>query len=121
MIAFLTLQLAVPGVGPERLASLVPLPVSHEPSRPQLLINVLDVDTRATRAVAGFAPSALFVEQYLPFFDQYARSHRVWSPASDALVFPAVGAGGVTMVTVFGLDGTITPLTAGEMPSWNVR
>jgi TolB protein len=121
-LAYLTLQLGGPGVGPERLVSVHATPVTHDaPRRPHLTINVLDVETGESRAVAGFAPSALFVEQFLPFFDQYSRSHRVWSPGSDALVFPAVVADGTTMITVFGLDGSITPLAAGEMASWNVR
>jgi TolB protein len=32
-------------------------------------------------------PSSELLQNYLPFFDQYAQSHRIWAPASDAFVF----------------------------------
>jgi TolB protein len=66
-------------------------------------------------------PSPLFLAQYLPFFDQYARSHRLWSPRSDALVLPALDDAGVPTLVVFGVDGSATPLVAGDLPAWNVR
>lgn len=44
-------------------------------------------DGRVTRQYAGFFPSQELLENYLPFFDQYAQSHRIWSPDSDAFVF----------------------------------
>jgi len=44
-------------------------------------------DGRATRQYAGFFPSQELLENYIPFFDQYAQSHRIWSPQSDAIVF----------------------------------
>lgn len=42
---------------------------------------------RRVAKYAFFLPSSVFVENYLPFFDQYAQSHRIWSPAGDAFVF----------------------------------
>ena len=81
----------------------------------------IDADTLQTRLLGAFAPSPLFAGQYLPFFDQYARSHRLWSPDSDALVMPAVGEDGVVQVVVFGVDGDVTPLGPGDLPAWNVR
>ena len=73
------------------------------------------------RMLGTFTPSLAFVDQFLPFFDQYAKSHRVWSPASDAVVLPVVGIDGITRVTLFGMDGSQRPLARGDMPFWNVR
>ncbi len=86
-----------------------------------LVLKVVDPDTVASRTLGLFTPSPAFFGQYLPFFDQYARSHRLWSPASDALVLPALDEAGVPTIVRFGLDGEIRPLTAGDMPAWNVR
>ncbi|MBA2668620.1 MAG: hypothetical protein H0U69_16470 [Trueperaceae bacterium] len=116
-IAYLTLDWGGPGLGPERrVLSLV-----QERDLPRLALKVVDVFTGLSEEIAIFEPTRSFVEQFLPFFDQYARSHRVWSPASDALVFSVLGPDGVGTVTRFGLDGSVTPLSQGEMPSYNVR
>ena len=90
----------------------------------RLSLGVVDLtapDGERDRTIATFTPSLAFVDQFLPFFDQYAQSHRVWAPTSDALVLPVVGIDGVTRVTVFGLDGSQRPLAQGDMPFWNVR
>jgi TolB protein len=42
---------------------------------------------KVTRQYVGFFPSQELLENYIPFFDQYAQSHRIWSPQSDAIVF----------------------------------
>lgn len=86
-----------------------------------LSLKVVDADTLQTRVLGAFVPSPTFAGQYLPFFDQYARSHRLWSPDSDALVMPAVDEDGAVQVVVFGVDGDVTPLGPGDMPAWNVR
>ncbi len=86
-----------------------------------LSLKVIDADTLQTRLLGAFVPSPLFVAQYLPFFDQYARSHRLWSPDSDALVMPAVDEDGVVQLAVFGVDGDVIPLGPGDLPAWNVR
>lgn len=87
---------------------------------PRYALRVVDVATGLRRELATVTPSRLFTQQYLPFFDQYARSHRLWSPASDALVLPVV-IGGVSVVQVFALDGSVRTLGSGDMPAWNVR
>ncbi len=86
-----------------------------------LSLKVIDADTLQSRLLGAFVPSPLFAGQYLPFFDQYARSHRLWSPGSDALVMPAVDEEGIVQLVVFGVDGDVTPLGPGDMPAWNVR
>lgn len=87
---------------------------------PRFSLRVVDVATGLRRELAVVTPSLLFTGQYLPFFDQYARSHRLWSPQSDALVLPVMVAG-VSVIQVFGLDGSVSTLGSGDMPAWNVR
>jgi TolB protein len=57
---------------------------------PDLWLNlwVVDVATGEDALIATFEPIDVFVNQFLPFFDQYAKSHRIWSPDSRALVLP---------------------------------
>ena len=116
-IAYLTLRVVAPGFDGERQVRTAAAP--NQGAR--IAINVLDVATGLVREIADFAPTGLFIEQFLPFFDQYARSHRVWSPRSDALVFSVLDDAGTPTITRFALDGAVTRLVAGEMPSFNVR
>ena len=48
--------------------------------------TILDVSTGVTSELVGFIPSADQLTMF-QFFDQYAYSHRVWSPDSRYLVF----------------------------------
>jgi TolB protein len=86
-----------------------------------LSLKVVNADTLEARVLGAFVPSNLFVNQYLPFFDQYARSHRLWSPDGRALVFPVTDEMGASTLVVFFVDGETRPLVPGDMPSWNVR
>lgn len=54
----------------------------------RLELWAVDVASGQQRRLAEFTPTAVFLGQFLPFFDQYALSHRIWSPNSDALVLP---------------------------------
>ena len=59
------------------------------------------------------------MNQFLPFFDQYALSHRLWSPDSEALVLPVKRAG-VSEITVVPIDGAQpVTLAAGEIAFWS--
>jgi TolB protein len=64
--------------------------------------------------------SNLFINQVLPFFDQYALSHRFWSPDGTAIALPVVGPENVTQVTVIPADGSEPRVVVdGEMGFWN--
>ena len=52
----------------------------------ELIPNVWD-GSEITR-YPGFSPSATFITEYLPFWDQYSRSLTLWSPEGDAFVIP---------------------------------
>ena len=91
--------------------------------QPTLLsLYIIDVAERSEQLLTSFAPSLQFINQFLPFFDQYALSHSVWSPSSDALVFPVIDLADPSLqVAVIGLDGTQTYVGNGDMPFWNRR
>jgi TolB protein len=55
-----------------------------------LSLSTIGVSGGQPNHLVDFQPTELFVTQFLPFFDQYALSHRLWSPMSDALVLPIV-------------------------------
>jgi len=93
-------------------------PVQDEPLI--LELNVVEVATGRSRLLSAFVPTALFVDQFLPFFDQYALSHTVWSPEGDAVVLPMLGKGGPQVVVV-PLEGEPRVVARGEMPFWSRR
>ena len=85
---------------------------------PLLELRIVNVKTGEDRLLSAFTPTPLFVGQFLPFFDQYALSHRVWSPDSTALVLPMLSGGGAKIVVV-PLSGEAEVLADGEMPFWS--
>ena len=91
-------------------------------AQPQTLLelSVVEVATGRSRLLTAFAPTPLFVGQFLPFFDQYALSHSVWSPDSDAVVLPMLSENGPQIVVV-PLEGKPETIAQGEMPFWSRR
>lgn len=83
-----------------------------------LELRVAEVATGKSRLLSAFSPTPLFVDQFLPFFDQYALSHSLWSPESDALVLPMLGENGPQVVVV-PLSGEPEAVASGEMPFWS--
>jgi hypothetical protein len=88
---------------------------------PVLALRFVEVESGRVVDAGPFQLSRAFLSQYLPFFDQYSRSHSLWSPDSTALVLPVVGRGRGPMLTVVGVDGTSRELVRGDMPAWNLR
>tara|TARA_Y100001960_G_C14702321_1_gene842356 strand:- start:119 stop:1402 length:1284 start_codon:yes stop_codon:yes gene_type:complete len=88
-----------------------------------LLLNlwVMSIETGSSELLATFEPTPTFFQQFLPFFDQYSRSHRLWSPNGDALTFPALGENGSPQIFVVTIDGTKDIIAAGDMPFWNQK
>lgn len=76
--------------------------LQHEEIR--LDLWVADVATGDRRRLSTFVPSELFFGQFLPFFDQYALSHRLWSPKADALVLPMIQ-NEVSSIFIVPIDG----------------
>ncbi len=84
-----------------------------------LELHVVDITTKEDKRLATFTPTFLFLDQFMPFFDQYALSHRLWSPDSSAIVLPITNADNTKQITVFGLDGTVTKVAEGDTPFWS--
>ena len=65
-------------------------------------------------------PAVGFVDGVLPYFDQYALSHRVWAPDSTSMVLPLVDATGQTHVDVVPADGSDPrPIADGDAAFWS--
>jgi WD40-like Beta Propeller Repeat len=90
-------------VANDQTASLTP-PRSAVATALELdVVDASNGDIELTRTIQ--LPN-LLLGQFLPFFDQYALSHRIWSPAGDALVLPLVDDVGSSHVTVIPVDGS---------------
>ncbi len=82
-------------------------------------LTIINVATGDSNQVLSFIPSTLFIAQFLPFFDQYARSHQLWSPDSQSLVLPVLEEG-ESHIKVIPIDGRPPlDLGAGDMPFWS--
>ncbi|MEZ4770376.1 MAG: hypothetical protein R2844_18365 [Caldilineales bacterium] len=93
---------------------------SQQAAEVLLDLAVVDVDSGQSRTLASFRPSDVFLGQFLPYFDQYALSHRIWSPASDALVLPMVDDRGEAGIYVVSLEGGApTRIANGVMAFWS--
>ena len=89
---------------------------------------VVDLDRDDDRLVLTFEPVDIFINQFLPFFDQYAKSHRIWSPDSNALVLPMMRAGenglrAARIVVVSTAADYPEPVSIGDgdMAAWSTR
>ncbi|MGB1249858.1 MAG: hypothetical protein ACPG8W_04445 [Candidatus Promineifilaceae bacterium] len=101
------------------LASDSPIRPIQDENNAQLNLSILEVATGETRVIGRFLPSELFIRQFIPFFDQYAHSHSLWSPDSRAMVMP-VQENGVTIIYRFPADGSLpTKVIAGEIAFWS--
>jgi TolB protein len=80
-------------------------------------------DGQRSTPYAGFFPSGLYMQNYLPFFDQYAQSHRVWSPDGSAFVYIGAVPDGRSGVWVQDVDagGEPTLVGAGLSATWSPR
>ncbi len=83
-----------------------------------LNVSLIDTDTGEKRFLTAFEPTLTFITQFLPFFDQYALSHRLWSPASDAIVLPSRD-GDTNNILVVPITGDPQRLASGDMPFWS--
>jgi TolB protein len=96
-----------PTPGPSVDASTEPTPGPTGGSELHLLfVDVADGTVRSDRVVRL---TSHFINQFLPYFDQYALSHRVWSPDSRSLLIPLVDATGRDRLTAL-------PADSGEAP-----
>ncbi|MDQ6793772.1 MAG: hypothetical protein M3067_02895 [Chloroflexota bacterium] len=117
--------LRIPLPGEDQVASLSTIaaagsgPIAQaDPLTLRLLF--VDVASGALRSERAVRLSDIVLNQFLPFFDQYARSHRLWSPASDAVVLPLQDETGAGHVTIVPADGSkARPIADGVAAFWS--
>ena len=115
-LAYLTLATGAEEINAFRPESTYSKRVHQEPVRLNLWLFTLA--DKSTRRLLTFVPSTLFATQFLPFFDQYALSHALWSPASDALVLPTVS-DEANEIVVISVNGVIRPVAEGSVAFWS--
>jgi TolB protein len=71
-----------------------------------LHLSFIDSQTAAVRSERDLRVSELFAFQVLPYFDQYARSHRFWAPDSSSIVLPLTDENNLDHVVVIPADGS---------------
>jgi TolB protein len=68
--------------------------------------------------VIGISP--LFINQVLPYFDQYALSHRVWAPDGASILLPVIAEDGAEALQVLPADGSPGRVLAeGSIGFWS--
>lgn len=94
------------------------LPVADLGTRVHL--SFVDVAAGSVTAERDVVLGELFVAQVLPYFDQYALSHRFWAPDSSSLLLPLVDNDGRTSLTLLPADGSNPrPIVEGVFGSWS--
>lgn len=92
-------------------------PVQQNPH--QFKLSVINVNSGAGLQIAEILPSITFMTQFIPFFDQYALSHRLWSPSSDALVLPTIE-NQENKIIVYQANGSkTTEVGRGDIAFWS--
>jgi TolB protein len=95
--------LSIPGAGPATQPPGAPTPApTPGPELHLIFVNVADGAVRSDRVVR---PTSRFVNEFLPYFDQYALSHRVWAPDSSAVLLPLVDEAGRDQLVSLEADG----------------
>jgi TolB protein len=110
---------STPDAANKRVLARMQLPPDQE-TRIGLSLSIVDVDSGDTRLLTTFEPSNVFFNQFLPFFDQYALSHRLWSPDSQALVLPMEDEQDRNFIVVVPVDGSEPlPIARGVAAFWS--
>ncbi len=91
---------------------------SLQSDRLEYQLWIADTTTTQTHRLGSFRPSNLFIRQFIPFFDQYAHSHSLWSPDSTALALPIQTEEGVTIYRFPVNRAQPTPLAPGRIAFW---
>jgi TolB protein len=103
------LRLAPAGGTPSADRGAVRLAAADQTPRPSSGVDVhvtfVDAKRGTVRSDRVVRLGSDYVDNVLPYFDQYALSHPVWSPDSRAIVLPLVDDADRTMATVLSVDG----------------
>ncbi|HMC03544.1 MAG TPA: hypothetical protein VKI23_05415 [Cellulomonadaceae bacterium] len=121
------LRLAQPGdqtteTGPFLMAAVKARRVAAATPSPGVEVRLafIDVATGTVRSERVVRPASDFVNQILPYFDQYALSHHLWAPDSASIILPLVDSSGATQIVVVPADGTDSrPIADGVSGFWS--
>jgi len=78
-------------------------------------------ETGAVQHLLDFRPTPLFLNQFLPFFDQYAHSHQLWAPDSSALVLPVADEEEQQIYVISTEGQEIQAIASGSIAFWSLR
>jgi TolB protein len=80
----------------------------------------VDASTGVVRSERVVRLADHFVNQLLPYFDQYALSHRLWSPDGTSILLPLVDNAGRDRLVVVSADGSEPrPIADGVSGFWS--
>ncbi len=103
---------------PARLASAADLHAAVQPRGIGLRLAFLDAATGEERSSRDVRVSELFAFQVLPYFDQYALSHRWWSADGAWFTLPLAGELADQLVAIQPDDGATVVLGDAVFGSW---
>ena len=107
----------------EKIALFEPTVVSGPSARRVLMLNVsiLFVESGELWYRTSIVPTPSFLGRVVPFFDQYQRSHTIWSPDSTHIVVNGMTAANRPGVFVVPAEGEGPPqlLAYGTLPFWS--
>jgi Tol biopolymer transport system component len=86
-----------------------------------LNLSVLDADTKTTKDILSFQPTASFLGQIVPYYSQYQKSATIWSPDGKNVVINADTQDGRPAVIVVNLAEEWEPwfVGYGTFPFWS--
>jgi TolB protein len=83
-----------------------------------LTLTFVDVASGSVRAQRAAQVTSTFVNNILPYYDQYALSHRIWAPDSSAIALPLV-ANGKDQLFVIPTDASEGHPLKGQLGFWS--
>jgi TolB protein len=95
--------------------------VAVAPAAPGIDLQLVFIDPSNSRirSQRSVRVADVFANQVLPYFDQYALSHRVWSSDGASIALPVVAADGSSEIRVFPAAGTSDArIAAGVAAFW---
>src|SRR5262245_62096895 len=84
-----------------------------------LTLVFVDVASGKIRAQRPVSVTSRYVNNILPYYDQYALSHRTWSPDSSAIALPLDKAGQEQRYVIPADGSEPTPLDGAEVGFWS--
>ncbi len=84
-------------------------------------LAIIDVTDGSGIDIGEVSFPTYYLTQFLVFFDQYALSHRIWSPDSAALVMPLLDNSEVDITVVNAESGRETKIGPGRIAFWSPR